>query len=134
MFNTFFFVALLFFFHAARGAVPWTATPFNPPSVPLAIRSPYLSAWLSQGAGTALSAAWPTFWNGETLGWAGFVNVDGTSYNFLGNPGVPGADFKAATQKSLTWTSTQSNFVMTAGPVDLNITFLSPVEVCLVFR
>lgn len=45
-------------------ALDWTATPFNPPAVPLAVRTPYLSCWLPQGAGTALSEAWPTFWTG----------------------------------------------------------------------
>ena len=46
-------------------AVSWTATPFNPASVPLAVRSPYLSAWLNQGSGTALNADWPRFWTGS---------------------------------------------------------------------
>lgn len=36
----------------------------------------------------------------QTLGWAGFVNVDGVSYSFLGAPDVPGADFTLATQQS----------------------------------
>ena len=61
------FLALLFtlFISPILGAVTWTATPFNPASVPLAVRSPYLSAWLAQGAGTALNADWPTFWTGS---------------------------------------------------------------------
>jgi hypothetical protein len=59
----------------AVNAVSWSAVPFSPPSYPLAVRSPYLSAWLPQGAGTALNGAWPTFWTGSILGWAGFVNV-----------------------------------------------------------
>jgi hypothetical protein len=46
-------------------AVSWNATPFNPASVPLAVQSPYLSAWLPQGAGTALNGAWPQFWTGS---------------------------------------------------------------------
>lgn len=50
---------------AAVAAVTWTATPFNPHSVPLAVRSPYLSAWLNQGAGTALNGDWPKFWTGS---------------------------------------------------------------------
>ncbi|KAI0750697.1 DUF1793-domain-containing protein [Daedaleopsis nitida] len=108
------------------GAVTWSATPFNPHSVPLAVRTPYVSAWLPQGSGTALNAAWPTFWTGSILGWAGYVKVDGTTYNWLGVPNVAGAS--KATQKSLTFTSTQSTFVMTAGPIDLTINFLSPVE------
>ncbi|KIP02118.1 hypothetical protein PHLGIDRAFT_112413 [Phlebiopsis gigantea 11061_1 CR5-6] len=113
--------------HAAA-AVSWTATPFNPASVPLAVRSPYLSTWLNQGSGTALNADWPRFWTGSILGWAGFVKVDGTAYNFLGAPAVPNTRFQKSVQKSLTFTSTQSTFVMTSGPVDLTVNFLSPVE------
>ncbi|KAJ8587203.1 DUF1793-domain-containing protein [Rhizopogon salebrosus TDB-379] len=107
-------------------AVSWDATPFNPASIPLAVRTPYLSAWLPQGSGTALNGAWPQFWTGSTLGWAGYVRVDDTTYTFLGDPVVAGAEL--ATQKSLKFTSTQSIFVMTAGPVDLNVNFFSPVE------
>ncbi|KIJ70075.1 hypothetical protein HYDPIDRAFT_78948 [Hydnomerulius pinastri MD-312] len=110
----------------AVSAVSWDATPFNPASIPLAVRTPYLSAWLAQGEGTALNGAWPQFWTGATLGWAGYVRVDNTTYNFLGAPTVAGA--QAATQKSMEFTSTQSNFVMSAGPVDLSASFLSPVE------
>lgn len=51
--------------NVAHGAVSWTATPFNPAAVPLAVRTPYLSCWLPQGAGTALNGAWPTFWTGS---------------------------------------------------------------------
>ena len=47
------------------GAVTWNATPFNPASVPLAVRTPYLSVWLPQGAGTALNDQWAAFWNGD---------------------------------------------------------------------
>lgn len=46
-------------------AVSWTATPFNPHSVPLAVRTPYVSTWLPQGTGAALNAVWPTFWTGH---------------------------------------------------------------------
>ncbi|KAJ6577372.1 hypothetical protein B0H19DRAFT_1229523 [Mycena capillaripes] len=124
------FVAVCMTVTAVHG-VSWTATPFLPPSYPLAVRTPYLSAWLPQGSGQALNDVWPQFWTGsastiyifseaqlnvfplQTLGWAGFVNVDGTTYSFLGNP---------------VFTSTQSTFVMTAGPIQLTANFLSPVE------
>ncbi|KAI0347134.1 DUF1793-domain-containing protein [Trametopsis cervina] len=112
----------------AAPAATWTSEPFNPGSIPLAVRSPYLSAWLDQGSGTALNADWPHFWTGSILGWAGYVNVDGTSYNFLGVPNVPGTNGQKAVQKSFTFTSTQSTFVMAAGPIDLTVQFLSPVE------
>ncbi|KAJ7044481.1 DUF1793-domain-containing protein [Mycena alexandri] len=105
----------------------WTATPFNPSSIPLAVRAPYLSAWLPQGEGAALNDAWATFWTGMIVGWAGFVKVDGVPYVFMGSPSVPAA-FSKATQKSSQFTSTKSIFVLSAGPVDLTVTFLSPVE------
>ncbi|KAH9899948.1 DUF1793-domain-containing protein [Cubamyces lactineus] len=123
-----FLVFLFACFAAVLSATSWTANPFNPASIPLAVRSPYFSAWLNQGEGTALNAAWPTFWTGGIVGWAGFAKVDGVAYNWLGDPAIPDVNFTKATQKSFEFTSTQSIFVMTAGPVDLTITFLSPVE------
>ncbi|RDB22588.1 Glutaminase A [Hypsizygus marmoreus] len=117
-----------FFFLPSAQAITWTAAPFNPPSIPLAVRTPYLSAWLPQGPGAALNDVWPTFWTGSILGWAGFVKVDGKAYSFLGAPNVPSATFTKAVQKSFQFTSTQSIFVLSAGPVDLTVTFLSPVE------
>lgn len=59
---------LTVFVACAAAAVTWTATPFNPASIPLAVRSPYLSAWLNQGSGTALNADWPRFWTGSVSG------------------------------------------------------------------
>ncbi|KAF7301796.1 DUF1793-domain-containing protein [Mycena indigotica] len=109
-------------------ALSWTTTPFNPSSIPLAVRTPYLSTWLPQGAGAALNDAWPTFWAGQITGWAGFVKVDGVAYSFLGASSVPSATFNKAVQKSFKFTSTQSIFVLSAGAVDLTVTFLSPVE------
>ncbi|EIM87836.1 DUF1793-domain-containing protein [Stereum hirsutum FP-91666 SS1] len=108
-------------------AVSWTATPFNAQSYPLAVRSPYLSTWLAGGSnGGNLNGAWPAFWQGQPTGWAGYVRVDGTVYNFLGAPGTAGAT--KATQTSSKFTATRSIFVLTAGPVSITATFLSPVE------
>ncbi|KAL1712103.1 DUF1793-domain-containing protein [Schizophyllum commune] len=115
-------------------AYNWTASPINPPALPLAVRTPYLSAWLPQGidgsgSGRALNDEWPTFWRlDETFGWAGFVKVDGEAYSFLGASSVPGASFSKAAQTSSKYTSTQTTFTMTAGSVDLTINFLSPIE------
>ncbi|KAL1676966.1 DUF1793-domain-containing protein [Schizophyllum commune] len=115
-------------------AYNWTASPINPPALPLAVRTPYLSVWLPQGtdgAGSrrALNDEWPTFWRlDETFGWAGFAKVDGQVYSFLGASSVPGVSFSKAVQTSSKYTSTQTTFTMTAGSVDLTINFLSPIE------
>jgi hypothetical protein len=55
------------FLQSIRGNVTWTATPFNPNSMPLAVRTPYLSTWLPQSPEIALNDAWPTFWNGQVF-------------------------------------------------------------------
>ncbi|VDC02380.1 unnamed protein product [Peniophora sp. CBMAI 1063] len=120
------FFSLLAAIVPAVSAASWTSTPFTPHAIPLAVRSPYLSTWLPQGAGTALNAAWPTFWTGSILGWAGYVKVDGTTYTYLGLPTATGTT--NAVQKSFSFTSTQSQFVLTAGSVDITVTFLSPIE------
>ncbi|TCD64701.1 hypothetical protein EIP91_003775 [Steccherinum ochraceum] len=117
---------LSFFFPFVASGPAWTSDPFIPPAIPLAVRSPYLSAWLPQGQGTALNAGWATFWTGMIQGWAGYIKVDGKAYAFMGSAG--GVTSEKAVQKSFQFTSTQSTFVLTAGPVDLTVTFLSPVE------
>ncbi|EIM85296.1 DUF1793-domain-containing protein [Stereum hirsutum FP-91666 SS1] len=111
-------------------AASWTADPFIPHAYPLAVRSPYLSTWLPQGNGTALNGGWPQFWGGSTIGWAGIVRVDGSSYTFLGDPAVSSSSgtLEKATQNAARFTATMSVFEMTAGSVDVNVTFLSPVE------
>lgn len=49
-------------------ATTGTVTPFIPPAVPLAVRSPYLSVWLNQGGtGVALNDAWPSFWTAGSV-------------------------------------------------------------------
>ncbi|KAG6833882.1 hypothetical protein H0H87_007893 [Tephrocybe sp. NHM501043] len=64
----------------------------------------------------------------KLAGWSGFIRIDGTAYNFLGAPHIGGATPLKARQKSSEFTSTQSIFVLSAGPVDVTVTFLSPIE------
>jgi hypothetical protein len=49
------------------------ATPFSPASVPLAVRSPYLSTWLP--GSTPLNGGWAQHWAGATTAWTGYVKV-----------------------------------------------------------
>ncbi|EAQ84675.1 hypothetical protein CHGG_08689 [Chaetomium globosum CBS 148.51] len=99
-------------------------SPAKPPAVPLAVRSPYLNAWLQGGSGAILPGAWPRHWTGNILGWQGLVAVDGVTYNWMG--GAPGPAH--VNQVSLEYTSTKSIFTFDVdGKVTLTVTFLSPV-------
>ena len=42
----------------------WNAFPFNAPALPLAVKTPYLNAWLSQGSTPVQNGVVsPLFWN-----------------------------------------------------------------------
>ncbi|KAJ7924038.1 DUF1793-domain-containing protein [Mycena leptocephala] len=98
---------------------------FFPSAVPLAVRSPTLNCWLDTSSGTNPMTTWPTFWNRQhTLAWTGYIKVDGLTWHWLGNP-VPG---NASTWLTTEVTPTRTILTVQAGPMRLNVTFLSPVE------
>ena len=99
--------------------------PIRPPAVPLAVRSPYLSTWLSDNTS---AGAWPAFWTGRTTAMTGIATIDGVPYLFLGAPGIDGHPLRGLVQQSLTITATRSTYVYEAGGARLTLTFLSPVE------
>ncbi|RMZ71230.1 putative glutaminase [Pyrenophora seminiperda CCB06] len=105
-----------------------TFTPTRPPSLPLAVKSPYLSTWFPAGSnggnGGYLPGQWPSFWTGQWLGWTGLIKVDGTTFLWMG---APSGFNNKANQTSFEYTSTKSIFTMTAGKVELKVTFLSPL-------
>ena len=107
-------------------ALPVGFSPIRPPSVPLAVRSPYLSTWM--GADT-LASNWPNFWTGRTTAMTGLAIIDGVDYVFLGAPNVPNHPLsRGLIQKTLNITATRSQFIFEGGGVELILTFLSPVE------
>ncbi|TFY62886.1 hypothetical protein EVJ58_g3577 [Rhodofomes roseus] len=100
---------------------------FTPAAIPLAVRSPYFSTWLSTTNGTAVTNEWPHFWsqaNSHNNGWAGLVRVDSITYRWLG--AAPGMN--ATTRTSSQVTPTRTIWTVKAGPMTLNITFLTPIE------
>ncbi|EAW09296.1 glutaminase GtaA [Aspergillus clavatus NRRL 1] len=108
------------------GAVS-TFSPARPPALPLAVKSPYLSTWLSAGRdggnGGYLAGEWPTFWEGQVNGWAGLIRVDGSVYTWMGLPGTT-----TANQTKYEYTSTKSIFTFNVGDaVEMKVTFLSPI-------
>ncbi|KAI0049479.1 DUF1793-domain-containing protein [Auriscalpium vulgare] len=103
----------------------------TPAAIPLAVRSPYFSCWEPSLNGSKWSGVWSTTFAGNAiLGWAGLAKVDGVAYTFLGdqigNPSFPGAKQTNLTQTTIT--PTRSIFNIQAGPVELILTFLSPIE------
>jgi Domain of unknown function (DUF5127)/Domain of unknown function (DUF4965)/Domain of unknown function (DUF1793)/Domain of unknown function (DUF4964) len=122
---------------AAPGRLP--ARPIRPPAAPLAVRGPYLSTWLPA---TTLPGTWQQFWSGHTTAFGGIVRVDGTSYQFMGNPtiilNVPNGNYGTQTtvqdfelaleQTQLEVTPTRSVFTLAGGGIELTVEFLSPVE------
>lgn len=98
----------------------------RPPSIPLAVRSPYLSTWLPA---TTLTAGAPQFWDGATRGFVGLVRIDGQLYAWAGQPALTsGAAVPALTAVSTEVTGTRSIFTAEAGGVELVAEWLSPVE------
>ncbi|CAN9278067.1 unnamed protein product [Alternaria alternata] len=125
-----FFLAILINFFltiAAQSASKFTPT--RPPSLPLAVKNPYLSAWFPAGSnggnGGYLPGQWPSFWTGQTLGWTGLVRVDGNTFVWMG---APDGYNDLANQTSYEYTSTRSIFTLTADDkIQLKVTFLSPI-------
>jgi Domain of unknown function (DUF5127)/Domain of unknown function (DUF4965)/Domain of unknown function (DUF1793)/Domain of unknown function (DUF4964) len=97
----------------------------RPPSVPLAVSSPYLSTWLPA---TDLTSTVPQFWYGSNRGFAGLIAIDGKVYAWAGQPEINGAAAAPLTQTSLQVTATRSVFTLTAGGVELTAEWLSPIE------
>lgn len=61
-----------------------TFSPARPPSIPLAVRSPYASIWSTTADGNSINTKDVTFWNGAEVGWEGAIIVDGIGYEYLG--------------------------------------------------
>ncbi|CAO2655195.1 Nn.00g102590.m01.CDS01 [Neocucurbitaria sp. VM-36] len=103
-------------------------TPARPPSLPLAVKNPYLSTWFpagkSGGNGGYLPGQWPSFYTDQWLGWTGLVRVDGKTFVWMGAP----KDLETANQTSFEYTSTRSTFTIAADDkVEVKVTFLSPL-------
>ncbi|KAJ7915217.1 hypothetical protein B0H13DRAFT_2658900 [Mycena leptocephala] len=98
---------------------------FFPSAVPLAVRTSTFNAWLDTRNGSNPMIKWPSFWNDQhNFGWVGYIKVDNLTYRWLGgtSPGIASA--LLATEI----TPTRTILTVRAGPILLNVTFLSPVE------
>lgn len=120
------FDAINYFFRASN-PVPTTAATARLPAYPLAVKNPYLSAWVR---GNELlndaATAQPMFWNGIDLTWPIVARVDGKAYSLFGLPnGAP--NITAALTTSVSYTSSHTYVRLTGGSVNFILDFFSPV-------
>ncbi|KAH9913166.1 uncharacterized protein B0H18DRAFT_941756 [Fomitopsis serialis] len=105
------------------------AQTFWPLAIPFAARTPYLNSWMWTSKGSESTNDWPSFWSGGILGWICYIRVDGKTYilygngNLAGNYSVTPGNFP---QTELTPTRTIQ--VIEAGPMNVTLTFLSPID------
>jgi len=102
-------------------------SPLRPPAVPLAVRSPYLSTWVSTHNQETLNGQWPIFWTGAEVGWAGLLKVDNTTYEWLGYPSSSLPGIESVVTEAVYYTSTKTVYMLLAGKVGVNVTFLTPI-------
>jgi hypothetical protein len=101
--------------------------PLRPPAVPLAVRSPYLSTWMSTHNRQTLNGQWPIFWTGAEVGWSGLLQVDNRIYEWLGYPSSALANVESVVTESVEYTATKTVYTLSAGKVGVNVTFLTPI-------
>ncbi|KAJ7073128.1 hypothetical protein C8F01DRAFT_269171 [Mycena amicta] len=98
---------------------------FFPPAVPLAVRSPTFNTWLDTRNVVNPMMTFPKFWNDEHIeAWAGYIRIDGVAYRWLGAT----AEGEPSTWLNTSITPTRTIISFKAGPLELNVTFLSPIE------
>ncbi|TGO14176.1 hypothetical protein BTUL_0057g00430 [Botrytis tulipae] len=101
--------------------------PIQPPSYPLAVRNPYLSAWIPSSLANNVSSGNAQFWTGQNLIWSVIARVDNVTWNLFG-VASPGSGTRYGTTISAKYTSTHSIFNVTAGSVIFSLDFFSPVS------
>ncbi|GAA5820315.1 hypothetical protein JCM11251_005569 [Rhodosporidiobolus azoricus] len=107
-------------------------TDYTPIVVPLAVRGPYLGAYLTGRQDKNLATMDPHFWTTQPLGWKGLVRIDGETWNWMGNL----TDWPACTNASIHHTAAATTFSLHPEPatVELTATFLSPITPADLFR
>ena len=99
----------------------------NLPSYPLAVRNPFLSAWVPGDQSDDFPRAQAQFWAGQPLGWTILARVDSKIYSLFGAPqGI--SNCPVATQNSVNYTSTHTIVELEAGSLDVTLDFFSPVS------
>ncbi|KAH9017578.1 hypothetical protein EDB85DRAFT_2076084 [Lactarius pseudohatsudake] len=94
-----------------------------PAATPLAVRSPYLNCW------NHASTTWPgTFEPYQIRPWYFLLRIDGSTYSFMSD-GLPSpGEMGGVNVTDTVITPTQTVIAARAGPMQVNFTFLNPIE------
>jgi hypothetical protein len=93
------------------------------PAYPLITQDPYFSIW---SFSDKLNASQTKHWTGKDQPLIGLLQVDGKTYSFLGTIEKM-KDIVLANQNKVTITPTQTIYEFSCGPVNLELTFMSPL-------
>ena len=93
----------------------------RPPAVPLVTIDPYTSCW---SFADRLYDNWPRHWTGTEFALCGLVRVDGKPMRFMGGPEVWA---ECVHQTRLEVEATRTVYHFDAGPVELQVLFMSPL-------
>ncbi len=97
--------------------------PLRPPAAPLIAHDPYFSVW---SASNELTGSPTRHWTGSEQPLTGWLNVDGTTYRFMGATPRWVDALKPMRQTSLRVTPTRTSYEFEAAGVKLAVTFLTP--------
>ena len=94
-------------------------------------REAYLLGWFGTSSTTNALYSVQNSQIQQTVGWVGLIRVDGTTYQWFGNSSYT---YESAGPFKCNVTSTQITPTRTvqfvqAGPLNMTLTFLSPIEV-----
>ncbi|KAI0633572.1 hypothetical protein C8Q77DRAFT_1217931 [Trametes polyzona] len=118
------FLPILVVFNASLCASQVLPQTFFPASVPLIVRSPYLSSWYNGTDGALeVSRSWPIYWGRLVCS----IRIDGQTYIWTGID-HPTLGCLNASVTNTKITPTRTIFMMRAGPMNVTITYLSPIE------
>src|SRR5450759_5523766 len=94
---------------------------FRPPAIPLITIDPYTSCW---SFADRLYDQWPRHWTGTEFALCGLARVDGKALRFMGGPEVLAESVR---QISVEVQPTRTTYRFEAGPVQLEVVFISPL-------
>ncbi|KLO07713.1 DUF1793-domain-containing protein [Schizopora paradoxa] len=97
------------------------------PAWPIAVKNPYLNSWYSAGPTSApLNSTIVSLWNTIITSWYLGINVDGLPYRIMGSSNPPTVN--VSNQVSVQMTPTRTIVETQAGPINLTMDFMSPID------